>query len=451
MGVALNESAGDLAARAQRRYRSAAYGTFANFTAKVAQGSLAILTVPLAITAFGPERYGIWMMVSSMLPMLGLVDQGFSFGLVQGLAEANGRDDRSLAARQVATYFFGSVAVALLGGIAVAIGYVVVPWGAILGVAPAFGRETSQTMAAVGALFLANLLAGLVQKIHSGYQEQAANSAWQVVGSAFSLAGILLVVRGGGTLPWLAVAVMGGPVAAAVLAWGMMLKFRPYLRPAWAQFDSTIARRGGHSASIIVASGCLMSALTASDNFVIAHAFSSREVTAYSVPWRLYSVVLNIAAMMPLALWPAAREALARGEYAWVRQSLRRVLVVAAGGSIVSGVALVVWGSEIVAWWSRGAVRPSFELLVALSLWLVAATASSIVQTYLGALDQLRWQFAMTAILTVLVVGAKVVVIPKTGAVLAPLLTATGLLLLIVVPGLRRIRLELSRREAARG
>lgn len=434
--------------RSKDRYRRALLGAGANVLAKAVQGALALVSVPLALGAFGAERYGLWLTVSALLPMLGLIDQGLSFGLVQGLAEHSGRDDREAARTQVATYLYSAAGVALACIFLVAVSDVAVPWAAVLGAPGALDAEARLTMTACGLMFAANLVAGLAQKVHAAYQEQVWNSAWQVLGSGLSLAGLLLVVHAGAGVPWLAVALMGGPVLASFVTWASLFRSRPWLKPRLASFDWEVARSGLRAAGTVVTTGVLHSALTATDNFIISHAFSTAEVTAFAVPSRLYNVILSLVAMLPLALWPAAREALARDEYGWVRQSMRRVLMVTGVATGLGAGAMVGLGGEIVAWWSRGAVRPTHALLVGLSAWLVVAAAAAVVQAYLGALGHLRWQLGIAATLAVVVTALKIIVVPRLGPWMAPSLTAGGLLLFLVLPGIAKAERDLALRVA---
>jgi len=420
------------------RYRRAFFGTVSNVLAKGAQGALALVSVPIALKAFDTERYGMWMVVSALLPVAGLIDQGVGYGLVQGLSErgTDARGERDSA--YVSTYFYLTATTAVAVAVLLAASYLIVPWGAVLGVPVNLYSEAQATMAVFGLVFAANLIAGLSQKIHSSLQEHGLNSFVQAMGSVLSLVGILAAVEYAPSIPLLALAVMGGAFLASALAWAALLRRLPWACPRIRFFDGELAARGWRSAGAVVATGAVMSLFGASDVFIIAHAWSPRDVTQYSVPLRPYAVALNLFSMLPLVLWPAVREALARGERNWARSSMTVSLVLTTAGAIAFSIGFLFCGREFVLWWSRGQVEPSAGLLLALGAWLVASGAAAVVQAYLGAVGALRWQLRSSVALVFLCTAAKLILVPIHGAVAAPWVTATGLLAFFVIPGLRR-------------
>src|ERR1044072_9256718 len=85
----------------ERRSRSIVRGTAAALVAR-AIGSLAgIITVPLTVRYLGPERYGVWMTISSVLVFLGFGAFGIASSLTHAVGRQFGKNDRESARRYV--------------------------------------------------------------------------------------------------------------------------------------------------------------------------------------------------------------------------------------------------------------------------------------------------------------------------------------------------------------
>ena len=83
--------------RAKERGRRIALTTIATAVAKAISMAAGLITVPLTLNYLGVERYGMWMTISSVVALLAFTDMGIGNGLLNSIAEANGKDDRQLA------------------------------------------------------------------------------------------------------------------------------------------------------------------------------------------------------------------------------------------------------------------------------------------------------------------------------------------------------------------
>src|SRR5690349_19553868 len=77
-----------------------------------------LISVPLTLNYLGAERYGLWITISSLILLLGFADLGVGNGLLNAIAQANGRDDRHDAESYVSSAFFVLCGVTVLLAIA---------------------------------------------------------------------------------------------------------------------------------------------------------------------------------------------------------------------------------------------------------------------------------------------------------------------------------------------
>ena len=231
--------------RSRERYRRAGFTAAAAFAAKIVGVAAAFVTVPLTLNYLGSERYGLWMTISSVSLMLGFADLGIGNGVLNAVADAHGRDDRRLGREAVSSGFFllSLISVALVAVFAVV--YTFVPWARVYNVTSADAiREAGPATAVFFLVWALNIPLGVVQRVQLGYQKGFVNYAWQAAGSLFALVGAVLAIVSEAGLPWLVLALTGGPLLAVALNGAVEFGWvRPWLRPAWSHVTHAVAGR----------------------------------------------------------------------------------------------------------------------------------------------------------------------------------------------------------------
>ena len=154
------------------RYRRAALTTVTSIVARGVGILTAFITVPLTLHYLGVERYGLWMTISSVIVMLGFADFGLGNGLINVIAHADGKNDRSAAQVAVSSVFFMLMGSAFLLLSIFLIIYTFIPWGGIFNVTSSLAmRESGPATAVFVMCFIVNLPIGIAQKVQIGYQE----------------------------------------------------------------------------------------------------------------------------------------------------------------------------------------------------------------------------------------------------------------------------------------
>ena len=80
--------------------------------AKLLSMGARLLTIPMALHMLGPERYGLWLSISSLLLWIGFVGPGLGYGLINSVSEANGKNDRQKMRADIST---ASITIVALG------------------------------------------------------------------------------------------------------------------------------------------------------------------------------------------------------------------------------------------------------------------------------------------------------------------------------------------------
>jgi len=380
--------------RAKERYRRVALTAVGSVIAKGIAVLTAMACVPLTLGYLGSERYGVWMTMSSVIAMLGFADLGMGNGLLNAIADANGKDDHAVAAKYVASAFFMLAAVAAILLALFTLTYSVVPWSRVFNItSKQADQEVGPAIAVFIVCFAANMPLGIAERVRMGYQEGFGNSLWGAGGNLLGLAGVLLAIRLNAGLPWLVLAMAGAPVFALFLNGLALFGFkRPWLRPHPRNVTAT-------AAGLVLRTGLLFLALQIaitvgyqSDNIVLAQILGAEAVTQYVVPLKLFSLTPMVLSFVLTPLWPAYGEAIARGDVNWARRTLTRSIMMGLLVNVPAAGLLLVFGSEIIRLWVGSGVSPSFLLLLGLCLWTILNSFSGPLAMFLNGANVIRFQ-----------------------------------------------------------
>ncbi len=377
-----------------------------SLTSVVARG-IALLTslisVPLTVNYLGPERYGMWMTASSVIVLLGFADLGMGNGLLNAVSEADGKDDREAAATYVSSAFFilsgiASIILALFG-----LAYSFVPWPRVFNVFSELAmRESGPAMAIFVVSLAINMPLGVAQRVQMGYQEGFKTHLWGVAGSLLGFGGILLAIFLKAGLPWLVLAMSGGPTLAMFFNWmDVFYRSRKELLPRWSAFDWSASRKIAGTGAFFLILQIMTLIGNASDNLVIAQVLGASAVSVYAVTQKLFTTTM-IAQYFIAPLWPAFGEALARNDLTWAKKTLNRALRLSFIMSAATALPLLLFGKKIIFYWVGPGLVPSTFMLVGFALFVFLASFGGVMSTYLscGALVGRQVGFISAAALT---------------------------------------------------
>ncbi|MEK7405092.1 MAG: lipopolysaccharide biosynthesis protein, partial [Acidobacteriota bacterium] len=356
-----------VAGRSRERYRRILMSALTSLLGRGISIPISLLTVPLTIQYLGTERFGVWMTVSSAVAMLGFLDLGIGQGLLNAVAEADGKQDRARARLCVSSAFCLLFLVAAAVLVLFWVAYPFTPWHRIFNVASQIGRrEAGPTAAVLVACFAASLPLSVVRHVQLGHQEGFANDLWNSAGQLLGLGLVLCAIALQAGLPWLVAALAGAPHLASIGNWAVQFGGpRRWLSPAWSLARLDTARELVRTGLCFTGVSLCAAFAVAADNLIIAHALGSEAVAQYAVPFRLFATGSMLLTMLIMPLWPACTEACARGDYAWLRQTTRRALL---WGLVAAGVpcaGLVLSGRWMIRLWVGAQIAPGFGLLLA--------------------------------------------------------------------------------------
>jgi O-antigen/teichoic acid export membrane protein len=365
-------------------------GAIAGVASRGVSLATGLATVPLLLNYLGATRFGIWATVTSLASLLSFADLGLSNGLVNAVADADARSDRTTMRRDV------SSAVLMLSMLALGLLLVVAVISQFVGLgglvsAPKSG-QASGALVAFAVCFAIGIPLACILKIQMGLQRAQASYGWLAVGSVLGVIGNVAVVVFGGSLVLAVVATGGGPVVAAGLNAIVLFGFeRPWLSPQIGLATRARMRKLLRSGGLFFVVQASFAICYQSDALVINHVLGPRAVTQYTAPMKLFYFAPVVQSFALLPFWPAVRNALAHGDVRWAKRAFVRVLVAGTGGVALLTALLLLAAPTIIHIWTAGKVMPSRGLLLALASWALTSSVITPLSYFLSGVGSLRF------------------------------------------------------------
>lgn len=308
------------------------------------------IVMPVLLRYLGHTDFGVWMTAMSITSMTMFVDLGIGNGLLTKLSSAYGRGDNEEMRGLISSAYASLTVIALLLLVLLFVILTAAKTGLLA--AEGLGDSAGASIIAVClAAFIAGIPASIIQKVFYSHQMVWLGNVWQAAAAAVSVVACLAAVKLGSGA-WQAIAAYSvPPVVLMLVAAAVFFRRRPEIAPSVSSIDPAKIRMLLAIGSRFLVLGIVTSVALNADNVIIAQKLGAAAVTEYAIPAKLASVLGLMVTTLFLPLWPANGEAIARGDYAWVRASTLRMSLL--GGLVVAiaGLCLVLLGKPIMMLW----------------------------------------------------------------------------------------------------
>jgi O-antigen/teichoic acid export membrane protein len=388
----------------RKRLSSIVQGLVTGLASRVLGILVTLLSVPLTIGYLGPERYGIWVLLSSLLAWVRLADLGIGNGLTNAIANALASERPDLVRAHVSTAF------ALLSGIAVVLGIVAVlvwpwvDWSALFGINDHDARaEVGPAVAASVGIFLLAFPLSVIGTTYNAIQEGKLANYWSMAGNVASLLSIIVVTHTGGGLIWLVIAVSASSLLMNLASGVWLFAYRrPTIAPQLRSIQKASVR-GLYQVGVpffLIQIVALFVFQT--DNFIVAHFLGAEDVPSYSLTYTLFGYTTIIQTILFSYVWVAYTDAIARRDFGWIRRTLMLNLAFSLASTLTTVVPMIFIARPFIELWTRGVVIPKLDLVLWMAAWSMINALCSPIACLLAAAAHMRAQIVYSAISAVI-------------------------------------------------
>jgi O-antigen/teichoic acid export membrane protein len=295
--------------------------------------------------------------------------------------------------------------------------------------------EAGPALIVFSICFALNIAFDTVQRVQMGIQQGYRHGRWQMVGSITGLVGVLMGIWFHAGLPVLVMALAGAPIFATIVnAVHFFGVVRPDLRPDIHFISSPVVIQVARLGLLFFVLQLASSLAFSADNFIIARTLGAVRVPEYAVPQRMFALISIMSAMLITPLWPAYGEAASRGDFPWIRHTLRRSLLGVFAGSTIVATVILLLSNRILSLWVGGRVKPSFALLLGLAIWAVMECCGYALAMYFNGASVIRYQIILASVFGIGCLTAKILLIERFGIAALPWSTITTYFLLNALP-----------------
>ena len=384
--------------RSHERYRRMALTTAASLGGRGTNALASLISIPLTVRYLGAERYGLWVVLTSIISVMGFADLGIGNGVLNAVSEAYGKEDRDLAREYVSSAFGILLVIAAILAVSGLMAYPFLPWLRLFNVkSVAVASEGARAFLVLYFWFVVNIPLSVIGRAQTGLQQAYWPSVIGSCGNVLSLLALILVILLHGTLVQLVFASTFGAIAAIVVNGWLLFRDHKWLIPQRRAFSRRSAVKILRLGSMFFILQCAVAIGFTSDNIVITQVLGASAVTSYAVPQKLFQVIAMMLGMTLVTLWPAYGEAIARGDVAWVRRVFYGSLRLTLATTISLSSMLVINGPWILRLIVGKNLHVPLSLLVVLAVWAVISGVSGAISMLLNGAGVLRVQ-SITAV-----------------------------------------------------
>lgn len=391
--------------------------------------------VPLLLDYLDSERYGIWLTMTSIIGWFEFFNVGLGSGLRNKFAETVAQGRHELARVYVSTTY---AVVGLIFSGVLLLFFVVNPflsWDKILNTTSVPPEELSLLAALVFGFFILRFVLKLIGVILIADQRPAVYNAFMPMGNVLTLVLIVLLIKVNQEGSLIILGLLLSVIPAMILLVATVVLFRGRYRsyrPSWHCINFSLSRdlmTLGQKFFVIQMSAVV---LFMTSNMIIIQLLGPEEVTVYNVAYKYFSLPVMVYAIIMTPIWSAVTEAYVKGDFPWLKHTLRRLNW--ASLLFVAGVFLMLACSSLVyKLWVGSRVEIPWLLSCCMALYALVNVVLSPYTQFINGFGKLKLTIRVVVVQTLVFIPLAVALVKSplgvSGVILAiALVNGVGLL-----------------------
>ncbi len=353
-------------ARSFERYRRCAWTTVVMMAMRGANILTGIISVPMTLKYLGPDLFGVWMILTSIIGFASFSDFGLGLGLRNNIIKcAANRDHISIR-----LYIWN--AVSLLSIIAaVIIGFVLlilplIPLNYLIKTStPETAGVISTALGGMLIVFAISLPTHQLLNIASGFQRAYWGYGVYLIGRILSFVFICLCVHFRWSFSLLTIGYLGAPTLCIMLAWIVFFLKAPLYIPRPGRLNKNILKDLFGIGVYSLLHNIAFAILNSSTIILIGHTICAEASVPFSVTQKMFSLPSVFSAALLMGLNVAIGDAWHLHNYEWIKEAIHRSNRLIWPVVTLITMLFTVFGKELIILWTHNdEALPTFVLLI---------------------------------------------------------------------------------------
>lgn len=422
--------------RDKERKRRIALTAITAAIAKVLAMATPLLTVRITLGYMGEETYGLWSTVTSFFAMFAFADLGLGSGLQTELSRASAKDDKKLCDQLISSTYIILLIVSVILLLLFILLYPIIDWASLINAKSqlSISLAANVVMAIVVSKVL-NIPFSLITRTQMALQEGYKTNLWQCGANVLSVVFVLLVSKLDlGILVMIWSSSMITVIIAVLNTFVYFNIEKPHLKPRLKYFNKDITVRLLKTGIAFFVLSIFTSVSLSIDNFIVARTCSLSEVTPYSIIYKIAYMISVVSTMLSSPMWAANGEAIARGEFNWVKGATKKITLLSLLFSSAASVLIIIFiqiGVDIL---SGGGINVQYGIVVGMCFMQILVSITNPFFMILNAAKLIKIQILIYALYAVIGFTLKYILAIKFGAIAIVWSGAILYLVLITIP-----------------
>jgi len=387
--------------------------------------------VPVTLNYLGKTEYGIWLTLASVLSWLINLDFGLGNGLRNKLAEALALKDIKLARIHVSTaYAIFSVGILSAFVIYFAI-HGLLNWADLLQAPKEYTLLLNTLVLYVLILFLVQFLLKLITSVINADQRPALNGGLSLITNSLTLLIVyFLSIYSEPSLIIFALVSSGIPVlvfliASLFLFGGHFRNISPSFKHVNLKYSSSLVKLGMQFFVIQISSLIVFT----TGNIIITQLYGPKSVVTYNVAFKYFYMVPLVFNVALAPFWSAFTEAFVKKEFEWIKNSIRKLIIIWALLSFVAAL-MVIISNFVYEIWVGPQVKVPFVLSVACGVFVIIANWNNIFGYFINGVGKVRLQLYYSIVIAILNIPLSIFLARNIGLGITGVMVSTNICLI---------------------
>ncbi len=289
--------------------------------------AVGFLLVPITINYVNPTKFGVWLILSSIVNWFNFFDVGLANGLKNKISEANAFKD------SITSRIYLSSAYAILSIISVLLFLLLwianhfLNWNSILNISYKSLNNLKDLVMIIFSIFCIQFVSQIINVVLAGLHATFKVSIISFISQFSCLITIYILTKlTSGSLIYLILGLGAIPLLIQVIAsvWLYTNEYK-YLMPSFSlvnfKYAKELLNTGGYF--FLIQIGSLL--LFETDNIVITQIFGPAQVTTFNIAFKLFTVIISIFTIVMTPFWSAFTDAYVKNDLDWIKSIFKTI------------------------------------------------------------------------------------------------------------------------------